>query len=87
MLLMPFIPHSAEEILKGLNLNPSLTHLRNRKETGHKNGGYLLFSEFARFGGLVPSVTGESKVLLQGLREGLSFEKRAEKQSAESAPG
>jgi methionyl-tRNA synthetase len=87
VLLMPFIPHSAEEILKGLNAKPELDALeKTAKETGHKNGGYLLFSEFARFGGLVPgSVTGESKVLFARVDEKAFFEKlRAEKQSAES---
>jgi len=88
VLLMPFIPQTAEEILKGLNAKAELDSLEETaRETGHPNGGYLLFSKFANFGGLVPgSVVGESKVLFARIDEKAYLEKLyAEKQKAADA--
>ncbi len=86
VLLMPFIPATAEEILRGLNAERELDALAaSAAEIGRKNAGYLLYSEFAAFGGLEPGgVVGDSKVLFARVDDARAAEIiAAERQAAE----
>ena len=73
VLLSPFIPDTAKQILTQLNATPELDALsETAAEIGRGNAGYLLFDRFAcgGFGKLKPGVkTGDSKVLFARIDE------------------
>ena len=73
VLLSPFIPETAAEILTELNSAPELAALAaTAAEIGRPNAGYLLFDEFARgdFGKLASGgKIGDSKVLFARVDE------------------
>jgi len=85
VLLMPFVPATAEEILRELNSEAELAALKaSADEIGRANAGYLLYSEFAKnFGMLKAGVeTGDSKVLFARADEAKLLEQfEAERQA------
>lgn len=85
VLLTPFIPATSDEIFRMLNAEKELAALKKTAdEIGRPNAGYLLFSEFAGFGKLLPgTVVGDSKVLFARADEAKMLEMfEAERQAA-----
>lgn len=85
VLLLPFIPETAEEILRELNAEAELKALsESANEIGRANAGYLLFDDFAVFGQLkAGTITGDSKVLFARMDEKkVMAEINAEKEAA-----
>ncbi len=93
VMLLIFIPDTAEEILRELGAAPELTALEeNAYEVGRGNCGFLELDKFAaEFGGIVAgSEIGESKVLFaradeKKLLEQFEAERRAAVAAAEAA--
>ena len=92
VLLTPFIPATAEEILRELNAEAELAELkRSADEIGRANAGYLLYNEFiGEFGKLeAGKKVGDSKVLFarideKKMMEQLNAELEAARKAAEA---
>ena len=70
VLLTPFIPASAEEILREIGATDELAAIEaTAREIGRKNAGYLIFSEFIEKGLKPGSKIGESSVLFARIDE------------------
>jgi methionyl-tRNA synthetase len=84
VLLSPIIPATSEEILRELNAVRELDALKKTAdEIGRANAGYLLFSEFAGFGGLEPGrAVGDSKVIFVRIDEAKMLEQIEEERKA-----
>ena len=89
VLLTPFIPATAEEILRELNAEAELSALKaTADEIGRANAGYLLYNEFVgEFGKLEAGKSvGESKVLFARIDEKKMMEQlNAELEAARAA--
>ncbi len=87
VLLSPFIPDTAREILTQLNCTPELSALSaTAAEIGRANAGYLLFDEFAQNDLLRPGVTvGESRVLFARIDEKKMLEELEAERAAAAA--
>ena len=92
VLLTPFIPATAEEILRELNAEAELSALKaTADEIGRANAGYLIYNEFiGEFGKLEAGKSvGDSKVLFarideKKMMEQLNAELEAARKAAEA---